>query len=128
MYLVSVIEDQSVIEASLGGRVDAVEMKTFAEELEELFEDQNGPFYLLLDYSKAGNFDASTTRALGDLKDKAFENGALKVYSVPQEISDIEEHVATNIQNVLEGREEFLMYAHQARFAPLPTQYIAKAA
>src|SRR3954467_94946 len=99
MYLVSVLDDQPVIEASLGGRIDLVEMKIFAEELEELFEDWNGqPFYLLLDYSKATAFDLATTQTLNALKDKAFEDGAAKIYSVPQEDNELDEHVSGRMQ------------------------------
>jgi hypothetical protein len=128
MYLVSVLDDQPVIEASLGGRVDLVEMKIFAEELEDLFSDWNGqPFYLLLDYSKANVFDTKTTDALNALKETAFEFGAAKVFSVPQEESELEEHVSARLQTVLEGKEEFLAYAYQARFAPLTAQTIALA-
>jgi hypothetical protein len=129
MYLVSVIDDQPVIEASLGGRIDLVEIKTFAEEVEELFEDWNGEsFYLLLDYSKASRFDKSMEAVLDRLKETAFEFGAAKVFSVPQEDTELEEHVSSRIQNVLEGKEEFLETAFQARFAPLPARYIALAA
>jgi hypothetical protein len=129
MYLVSVFDDQPVIEASLGGRVDLVEMKIFAEELEEWFEEWNGqPFYLLLDYSKATAFDGKTTQVLNDLKEKAIETGAAKVFSVPQEDSELEDHVSGRMQFVLEGKEEYLAYAHQARFAPLTAQVIARAA
>lgn len=129
MYLVSVFDDQPVIEASLGGRIDLVEMKTFAEEVEEWFEDWNGQsFYLLLDYSKASHFDKSMTTVLNSLKEKAFEHGAAKVFSVPQEDTELEEHVSSRMQNVLEGKEEFLAFAHQARFAPLPAQHISLAA
>lgn len=129
MYLVSVLEDQPVIEASLGGRIDLLEMKTFAEDLEELFADRDGtPFYLLLDYSKAISFDDKTSAELDALKEKAFFFGAAKVFSVPHESTDLEMHVSARMQNVLEGREEFLMYAHQAQFAPLPVKRIARAA
>ncbi len=129
MYLVSVFDDQPVIEASLGGRIDLVEIKTFAEEVVELFDELNGqPFYLLLDYSKATSFDKSMNLVLESLKEKAFDNGAAKVFSVPQETTEIEDHVSSNLQNVLEGKEEFLAFAHQARFAPLPAQHIALAA
>jgi hypothetical protein len=129
MYLVSVFDDQPVIEASLGGRIDLVEMKTFAEEVEELFEEWNGEsFYLLLDYSKASHFDASMKAVLEGLKEKAFEWGAAKIYSVPQEDTELEEHMSSRIQQVLEGREEFLAFAHQAQFVPLPAQRISLAA
>ena len=129
MYLVSVLDDQPVIEASLGGRVDLLEMRTFAEDLEELFSDWDGQaFYLLLDYSKANAFDEKTAQALDALKEKAFEFGVAKIFSVPQEESEIEDHVAARMQSVLEGKEEFLMYAHQAQFAPLPEQVIRRAA
>lgn len=129
MYLVSVLDDNPVIEASLGGRIDWVEMKTFGEELEELFEDWNGePFYLLLDYSKAATFDRQTQNVLNVLKEKALEHGAAKVFSVPHEDSELEDHVSGRMQQVLEGKEEFLLYAHQATFAPLQSQKIALAA
>jgi len=129
MYLVSVLDDQPVIEASLGGRIDLLEMKTFAEDLEELFADWNGePFYLLLDYSKAVSFDEKTNHALNALKEKALEFGAAKIYSVPQEDSELEDHVAARMQSVLEGKEEFLMYSQQAQFAPLPAQVIRRTA
>lgn len=129
MYLVSVFDDQPVIEASLGGRVDLVEMRTFAEELEELFEDWNGqPFYLLLDYSKAATFDVKTNRALDCLKEVALARGAAKIFSVPHDDSELETHVAARIQHVLEGKEEFLLSAHLAHFAPLPAASIARAA
>lgn len=129
MYLVSVLDDQPVIEASLGGRVDLAEMKAFAEELEECFEDWNGQsFYVLIDYSKAFVFDTATTAELIAIKEKAFELGAAKVFSVPQEDTELEEHVAARFQEVIEGREEFLAVACQADFAPLPVQRIARAA
>lgn len=129
MYLVSVLDDQPVIEASLGGRVDLLEMKTFAEDLEDMFRDWSGqPFYLLLDYSKAATFDGKTREALNALKEKAFEQGAVKVFSVPHEDSELDEHVSGRMQQVLEGREEFLLYAHQAQFAPLTAATIARAA
>lgn len=129
MYLVSVFDDQPVIEASLGGRVDMVEIKTFSEEVAELFEEWNGqPFYLLLDYSKASKFDKSMDGVLDELKQKAFDNGAAKVFSVPQETTEIEDHISSHLQNVLEGKEEYLAFASQARFAPLSTQHIALAA
>ncbi|MFI5384797.1 MAG: hypothetical protein ACHQ50_01645 [Fimbriimonadales bacterium] len=125
----SVLEDQAVIEASLGGRIDLLEMKTFAEDLKVLFADWDGqPFYLLLDYSKAAAFDENATDELNALKETAFTLGAVKIFSVPQENSELEEHVSARMQDVLEGREEFLMYAHQAQFAPLPVKRISRAA
>ena len=129
MYLVSVLDDQPVIEASLGGRIDLLEMKSFAEDLEEIIEDQQGQaFYILLDYSKAGAFDEKTQCVLNELKEKAFQCGAEKIFSVPQEDSELEDHVSARFQDDLEGREEFLMFAYQAQFAPLTTQTIARAA
>src|ERR1044072_5183078 len=129
MYLVSVFDDQPVIEASLGGRIGLVGMKNFAGEGGEVLEEWNGqPFYLLLDYSKATQFDRSMNNVLDGLKQKAFDTGAAKIYSVPQETTEIEEHVSSSLQNVLEGKEEFLAFAHQARFAPLPAQQISLAA
>ena len=122
MYLVSLFDDQPVIEASLGGRVDVVEMKLFSEEVALLFNDlMNTPFYLLIDYSKTACFDQKTTSALNALKDKAFRAGAVKIFSVPQEDTEIEEHLSGRMQFVLEGREEFIIHARHAQFPPLPT-------
>src|SRR5579862_3888985 len=119
MYLVSVLDDQPVIEASLGGRIDLSEMRIFSEDVEEMFEHWNGePFYLLLDYSKAISFDQKTTQSLNALKEKALARGAVKVISIPHEDCDLEESVSGRIQQVLEGKEEFLASAHQAVFAP----------
>ncbi|HVT14454.1 MAG TPA: hypothetical protein VHE55_19490 [Fimbriimonadaceae bacterium] len=104
-------------------------MKTFAEEMEDLFHEWNGDsFYLLLDYSKASTFDARTSQALDDLKEKALEAGAVKVFSVPQEDSELSDHISARMQAVLEGKEEFLMNATQAKFAPLTAATIALAA
>lgn len=129
MYLVSIIDDQPVIEASLGGRIDLVEMKTFAEEMEDVFHEWNGQsFYLLLDYSKASTFDGRTSQILDTLKEKALETGAVKVFSVPQEDSELSDHVSARMQAVLEGKEEFLVNATQAKFAPLVAATIALAA
>lgn len=129
MYLVSVIDDQSVIEASLGGSVDLVEMKTFAEELREVFQEWNGqPFYLLLDYSKARAFDRGTAAELDALKDQALSVGAAKIFSIPQEGMELEEHVSPRLQLVLEGKEEYLADPDQAAFAPLPSVGVYRAA
>jgi hypothetical protein len=129
MYLVSVIEDQAVIEASLGGRIDQLEMKIFAEEIEDVIADMEGEsFYLLLDYSKAIPFDSTATVVLDDIKEMAIATGAAKVYSVPQEGTELSDHVASRMQAVLEGKEEFLNFAHEAKFAPLTVQHIALAA
>jgi hypothetical protein len=129
MYLVTLFDDQPVIEASLGGHVDVVEMKLFSEEVALLFHDLgNTPFYLLLDYSKTAGFDEKTTEALNALKDKAFRAGAVKIYSVPQEDTEVEEHLSGRMQFVLEGREEFIVQAHLAKFPPLPHQIDKRAA
>lgn len=117
MYLVSVLDDQPVIEASLGGRVELIEMKLFAEEVESQFETWNGdPFFLVLDYSKTANFDEQTAAVLNRLKDRALRLGAARIVSVPQDDSDLEDHVAGRLQSVLEGREEFLVSPLQAKF------------
>ena len=117
MYLVSIFEKDRVVEASLGGRVTADEICTLAQEISETFEDfSNRPFSLLLDYSRAKRFDAISLQALNELKDLAFEFGAVQVVSVASVESERTLHQTSRLQMVLEGRVKFVPagYEHRA--------------
>jgi hypothetical protein len=110
MYLVTVQEDRAVVEASLGGRIDKLEMRAFAEDLEEVLESLGASrFYLLIDHSRAKNLDIEAATILSDLKDKAFDFGAEKIVTMASDEEDIARHTTARLQQVLEGREQFCL-------------------
>ncbi len=110
MYLVTVQEERAIVEASLGGRIDKLEMRAFAEDLEEVLESlESNPFYLLIDHSRAKNLDSEATSILDNLKDKAFEFGAEKIVTMASDDEDIARHTTARLQQVLEGREQFCL-------------------
>ena len=110
MYLVTVQEDHAMVEASLGGRIDSLEMRAFAEDLEEVLESLGASrFFLLIDHSKAKNFDGEAALALANLKDKAFEFGAEKIVTLASDEDEIARHTTARLQQVLEGREQFCL-------------------
>ncbi len=126
MYLVSWIEEESRLEASLGGRITVEEMAVFAEEIRESLQIVNAsPYRLLLDYSKAKRFDDATSLMLADLKDGCLENGADKIVTIVRDENDVLAHVSSRIQHVMEGREEFLLEQEEIRW-PVPAA-VAKA-
>jgi hypothetical protein len=110
MYLVTVQEERAIVEASLGGRVDSLEMRAFAEDLEEVLESLGASrFFLLIDHSKAKSFDGEAAMILADLKDKAFDCGAEKIVTLAGDEDEIARHTTTRLQQVLEGREQFCL-------------------
>ncbi len=112
MYLVSLFEREGIVEASLGGRVTADEVRVFGEELLELLETfEERSFSLLLDFSRAKRLDHSAVCALGMVKDQCFGAGASEIVSVPCDEHDLVSHQSTRLQFVLEGKERFQMDA-----------------
>ena len=110
MYLISWMDEDARIEASLGGRVTAEEMAVFQEELAEVLDTiSNKPFLLVLDYAKAKNFDLETRAVLADLKDFCFANGAGKIVSIVQDEEALIAETTGRMQAVLEGREELTL-------------------
>lgn len=112
MYLVSWIEDEGKVEASLGGRVTIEEMHVFAEELQNVvasFEDR--PYVLTIDHSKAKPFDIPTQILLADLKDECLAGNAQQIVTIVES-----EEAKANLTNerlmpVMEGREQILLAA-----------------
>ena len=108
MYLLTVQENQAVVEASLGGRVDALEMRAFGEELADLLETLgNQSYYLLIDHSRAKTMDREAVSVLSWIKDTALDTGAEKVVCIARDEADMVNHTTYRLQSVLEGREEF---------------------
>jgi len=86
MYLVSWIEEEGKVEASLGGRVTVEEMHVFSEELREVVASfETRPYVLTIDHSKAKPFDTNTNRMLCELKDEFLSGSAEKIVSVVED-------------------------------------------
>lgn len=126
MFLVSIVEKESIIEASLGGRVTPEEIKVFSEEIAEALMIY-GPCNILLDYSRALSLDPNCIFELGQLKDHCLDAGAMKIVSVAQSDHEVARHTSNRIQQVLEGREEIVVDGQRAYFAAVQLS-IAEAA
>jgi hypothetical protein len=119
MYLLTWIEEEARIEASLGGRITVEEMAVLYEELRDVLESlQDQPYLLQLDYSRAKNFDAMTTMVLEEIKDFCLSNGAAKVVSILRDEDDVTIHTNSRLQLVMEGREEFVLEPEQIAWTP----------
>ena len=118
MYLVSYLENEHILEASLGGRVTVEEIMVFGEELEEAIEIF-GPCNILLDYSRALSFDRNAILALGVVKDACLQAGAQRIVSVPCTDHDLVRHTSSRLQEVLEGKEEFVLDPESAHFSAI---------
>lgn len=128
MYLISWMDEEARIEASLGGRVTAEEMAVLQDELREVLETlSNKPFLLVLDYANAKTFDVETREILADLKDFCFANGAGKIVSIVQDEEAMVAQTTERIQAILEGREQFLVEPKEIVWEA-PTQVVRKAA
>jgi len=121
VYLLNIIEETNVVEASLGGRIDVDEMRVLGEELAELLNQvETENFYVLIDYSKAKPLDGKARIELAWIKDTLLDQGATKIVNVARDDNDIIDGTTDRIQHVLEGREEFLLDPAEARFPAIP--------
>ena len=99
MYLVSWIEEEGKVEASLGGRVTVEEMHVFSEELREVVASfETRPYVLTIDHSKAKPFDTNTNRMLCELKDEFLSGSAEKIVSV---VEDEEAKACLTIKRIM---------------------------
>lgn len=129
MYLVTVFEEDSFCEASLGGNVTADEIEVFGEQLTKMLSGFQGqPYNLLLDYSKAKALDRAASLKLADVKDECIGIGAVKIVSVPSDEHELVRHTSIRMQAVLEGYEEFVAEAGKARFKAIKAKNISAAA
>ncbi|HMS56067.1 MAG TPA: hypothetical protein PKA27_11770 [Fimbriimonadaceae bacterium] len=128
MYLISWDEEEAKIEASLGGKVTADEMEVFAEELLDVIESMSDRAPLVvLDASKAKDFDRASGEAFSGCKDLLLTNGATKVVTIARDETDMLSQTSERLQFVLEGREEFVLEA-SAVIWQAPAQEIRRAA
>lgn len=110
MYLISWDEEEAKIEASLGGKITADEMEVFAEELLEVVELMSNRAHLVvLDASKAKDFDRASGVAFSGCKDLLLSNGAAKVVTIARDEGDVLNQTSERLQFVLEGRESFVL-------------------
>ncbi len=122
MYLITVFEEESFVEASLGGNVTADEIDVFGDQLTKMLAGFGGqPYNLLLDHSKAKALDRAASMKLADVKDECIKIGALKIISVPCDEHELVRHTSIRMQAVLEGYEEFVAHAGKAKFQPIQT-------
>lgn len=109
MFLVTWNEEESTLEASLGGRVTHEEVLVLVEELEAMIADLDAkPFMLVLDYSYAKPFEKASLSAIAQVKDFSLKHGAVKIANVVRDEDDIPEMTTYNLQRVLEGIEDFV--------------------
>src|SRR5688572_19475814 len=111
MYLVSWIEEEGKVEASLGGRVTVEEMHVFAEEVRDVTATFNRPYVLTIDHSKAKPFDGPSQSLLSDLKDRCLKGKAEKVISIVNDEDEMAMLTSERLMPVMEGREEIVMAA-----------------
>lgn len=112
MYLMSWNESDARIEASLGGRVTSEEMQVFAGEVEEIVASFEGrTFDLLIDYSRAKEFDRESILTLRAMKDRCLAAGAAQIVSVARDEDQLTRETSDRLTLVLEGRERFVLEA-----------------
>ncbi|MBV6490567.1 MAG: hypothetical protein KJZ62_09755 [Fimbriimonadaceae bacterium] len=110
MYLLSLHEDRSLIEASLGGRVTADEVSVLLDEIDEIvdqFESQG--FSLLIDHSLAKTMDQHARAQLADLKDACLSRGAVKIVTVVASDEEVARNVNERFHWAMEGREQYVL-------------------
>ena len=127
MYLMSWIEEEARVEASLGGRVTKEEMWVFAEELKEVAGSMDQPFLVLLDYSRAKHLEPGAADVLTLLKDFCLENGAAKVVTVAKDEAELLAHTQNRLQLVLEGREEYVLDIATVQWTPASAEQLRAA-
>ncbi|MBI3721981.1 MAG: hypothetical protein HY248_05450 [Fimbriimonas ginsengisoli] len=106
MYLVDVIEAEGLVEASLGGRVTAEEMKVFGQALATSLQTLVGQRRLFLDTSRAKELAREALAVLCEAKDRCLGLGDVKIVSLVRDSSDDVRQTTQRLQAVLEGSEQ----------------------
>jgi hypothetical protein len=118
MYLVSYLENEAVIEASLCGRVSADEVRLFGEELADAIE-VFGPCSVMLDFSRALDMDAEAQSRLNALKDACLKAGAKKIVSLPWNEFDVRRNPPYRPDHILDGLEDLVPDPESAHFSAI---------
>lgn len=111
MYLLTWNSLDSRIEASFGGSVTSEEVARFGNELQAFLERMRGEaFRVLVDFSTVNDMPKKVEKSLGDSREACLEYGAEKVTFVTGDPDKAEAMTAGRMQNVLEGREQYLPF------------------
>lgn len=106
MYLID--WNESVLEASIGGRVTLAEARVFVDEvMRELTQHPVTPTSFILDYSSAVKVDPGVLEAFHVLTGYARVRGSVRNVVVPRDESELQALVTLNLQEVLEGQQEY---------------------
>jgi len=111
MYLLNWNPTESKIEASFGGYVSVGEATVFAEELRDLIVEAKGNlFAVVVDWSTASRMDSAVLDVLETARESCQFSGASKVTFVARDESEATFLTNRRLQQVLEGKEEYLAY------------------
>jgi hypothetical protein len=108
MYLLNWSEKSGLVEASLGGRITPQEIEALGEEVSAILSEAKHTCHVLLDYGMAQQFESPVYLTLGEVKDRWLDEGVACITSVPQGDAEIAAETTMRLQEVLEGREQFI--------------------
>lgn len=115
MYLLNWNPDEKRIEASFGGFVSRGEALVFADELREmLVERRDTSFSLVVDYSTASRLDENVNEIFAETRETCLFSGADKITFIARDESEASRMTSARLQQVLEGREEYVAYGMAA--------------
>lgn len=111
MYLLNFNPTENKIEASFGGFVSVGEATVFADELRELvLQNSEMQFCLVVDCSTASRMEPAVLSILEESRDACLFSGAQKITFIARNELEAEAHTNRRLQQVLEGREEYVAY------------------
>jgi len=111
MYLLNWNPNESKIEASFGGHVSVGEANVFAEELRELVvAATDTSFVIVVDWSTASRMDQAVLDVLETARETCLFAGSQKVTFVTRDETEAANLTNRRLQQVLEGREEYVAY------------------
>ncbi len=111
MYLLTWNPEQNRIEASFGGFISNGEAIVFQEELTELLREKaHQLFNIMVDYATASRLDDKVRDILEECRESAIFAGAAKVIFVTRDDSEAHAWTDNRLQQVLEGREEYVAF------------------
>ena len=111
MYLINWNPNESRLEASFGGCITNAEAEVFLEELNEYFESCKGKeFSLVLDYATVKRLDDKVLDKFHSAREAGQFAGASKTVFVARDEKEATELTDARLQQVIEGREEYVPY------------------
>jgi hypothetical protein len=111
MYLINWNPEASRIEASFGGCITNGEAEVFLEELhEQLSQRQGRDFSMVLDFAMCKRLDAGVLETFHSAREACRVAGAKKVVFVARDEKEAVALTDSRLQQVLDGREEYVPY------------------